>query len=332
MNTTGPIIELVLNNKQPLAEWNRRGVVIFYRKGLVAVTLHCVNHTYATACIESGFDRLNILEYGLWTTAERCYERQQGISNMKNLGENMAYLLKRLWEWRFSMKIKKAVLSLILAVSAALAFTACVAEESGINSGQGAMLIQSNSESSLFVLSVTSSATVSSNGGSSLNTGGSSMQSLQSSNALATNSSPESSVNSSSSSSSSQPESSSTPTFTSTQQNRALRVAPSYTQTPYLSKSPINGCFDSLCKRIIKSEWQAHFDSGWLSYICQSYTGINETGCNAWFNARWGIWELSAPYYKCLNSVPIGIFRIKQTIYFIGHSLNFLSRLIFGCC
>ncbi len=117
------------------------------------------------------------------------------------------------------MKIKKTILSLIFAVSAALTFTACAADESGTNGGQGSMLIQSNSESSLFVSSVTSSATVSSNGGDSLSTGGSSMQSVQSSNASATNSSPESSVNSSSSSSSSQPESSSTPTFTSSQQS-----------------------------------------------------------------------------------------------------------------
>ena len=121
------------------------------------------------------------------------------------------------------MKIKKAVLSLriaILAVSAAFTFTACAADESG---SHGSSLIQSNPD---FVSSVISSTTVSSNGGSSSSSGMSSTQSVQSSSTSATNSSPESSVTSSSAGSSSKPASSSTPTSTSSQQSSSSVVIP----------------------------------------------------------------------------------------------------------
>lgn len=45
-NMTKPIIEPFLNNKSPLPRENRQGAVIFYRKGLVAVVVHCVNHLH----------------------------------------------------------------------------------------------------------------------------------------------------------------------------------------------------------------------------------------------------------------------------------------------
>ncbi|MCM1167942.1 MAG: aldo/keto reductase, partial [Ruminococcus sp.] len=88
------------------------------------------------------------------------------------------------------MKIKRAVLSLIFAVSAALTVTACSAGEVVTNGGQE----QSNSESSSAVSSVVSS------GESSSNTGGSSMQSSNGSTVIASSENP---VNSSSASSSS---------------------------------------------------------------------------------------------------------------------------------
>lgn len=60
------------------------------------------------------------------------------------------------------MKIKKAVISLICAVSAALTFTACAADESGISGGQNSTIIQSNSESFSSVSTITSIAAASS--------------------------------------------------------------------------------------------------------------------------------------------------------------------------
>lgn len=117
------------------------------------------------------------------------------------------------------MKIKKTFLSLIIAVSAALTFTACAVDERGIGGGQGMSPIQSNLESSSSVSSVTSSTVVSSIEESSSSTGGSSMQSGQSSNVSAANSSTEKSINSYSASSTSQSASSSTPTSASNQQS-----------------------------------------------------------------------------------------------------------------
>ncbi len=60
------------------------------------------------------------------------------------------------------MKIKKAVISLICAVSAALTFTACAAYESGISGGQNSTIIQSNWESFSSVSTITSIAAASS--------------------------------------------------------------------------------------------------------------------------------------------------------------------------
>lgn len=115
------------------------------------------------------------------------------------------------------MKIKKAVTSFICAVSAALTFTACAADESGISSFQSSTIIQSNSESSSTVSSETSSTAVSSGEESSSSTGGVSMQPTQSSSASTTNSTSETSD--SSPTGSSQPASSSTPVSTSSQQS-----------------------------------------------------------------------------------------------------------------
>lgn len=117
------------------------------------------------------------------------------------------------------MKIKKAVLSLVFAISAALTFTACASDESGINGSRGSALIQSDSENSS-VSSVTSSTAALSNGESSSSAGGSSMQAVQSSNTSTDNSSSENSVNPS------QPASSSIPTSTSSRQSSSSADIP----------------------------------------------------------------------------------------------------------
>jgi len=62
------------------------------------------------------------------------------------------------------MKIKKAVLSLFFAVSAALTFTACSSNESKINGDQSPAIMQSNLKSSSSVLSISSSTVASSSG------------------------------------------------------------------------------------------------------------------------------------------------------------------------